>query len=161
ESDTKNVYDDPFDSKGEKIKESKLFIDKLDLPCDFLLPFKYDSFLSVDFSKVDALPLTNNEDKDFSRDEDFPSPNNEDKPDFHKPDEDFSCSMWKEYSSFGCSSVPFLSPLIHSSMGEFGPAHRPTSASWEAPHAYQYFSIPGNLKTLANGFCTQVFISSV
>nr|GEU77296.1 reverse transcriptase domain-containing protein [Tanacetum cinerariifolium] len=42
--------------------------------------------------------------------------------DFHKPDEDFSCSKWKEYSSVGCSSVPFLSPLIHSSMGEFGPA---------------------------------------
>nr|GEX71966.1 hypothetical protein [Tanacetum cinerariifolium] len=26
-------------------------------------------------------------------------------------------------SSLGCSSVPFLSPLIHSSMGEFGPPH--------------------------------------
>nr|GEU49405.1 reverse transcriptase domain-containing protein [Tanacetum cinerariifolium] len=35
ESDTENVYDDPFDSKGEKIKESKLFIDELDLLCDF------------------------------------------------------------------------------------------------------------------------------
>nr|GEZ17175.1 hypothetical protein [Tanacetum cinerariifolium] len=57
--------------------------------------------------------------------------------DFHKPDEDFSCSMWKEYSSLGCSSVLFLSPLIISSMGEFGLAHRPkTSASWEATHAY-------------------------
>nr|GEX08675.1 hypothetical protein [Tanacetum cinerariifolium] len=44
-------------------------------------------------------------------------------PDFHKPDEDFSRSKWKEYSSLGCSSVLFLSPLIHSSMGEFGPAH--------------------------------------
>nr|GEW40818.1 hypothetical protein [Tanacetum cinerariifolium] len=33
ESDTKNVYDDRFDSKGEKIKESKLLIDELDLPC--------------------------------------------------------------------------------------------------------------------------------
>nr|GFB31592.1 hypothetical protein [Tanacetum cinerariifolium] len=31
ESDIKNVYDDPFDSKGEKIKESKLLIDELDL----------------------------------------------------------------------------------------------------------------------------------
>nr|GEV68981.1 reverse transcriptase domain-containing protein [Tanacetum cinerariifolium] len=49
ESDTENVYDDPFDSKGEKIKESKLLIDKLDLPCDFLLPFEYDSFVSQDF----------------------------------------------------------------------------------------------------------------
>nr|GEV44408.1 reverse transcriptase domain-containing protein [Tanacetum cinerariifolium] len=40
-SDTENVYDDPFDSKGEKIKESKLLIDELDLPCDFLPPFEY------------------------------------------------------------------------------------------------------------------------
>nr|GEZ18776.1 ribonuclease H-like domain-containing protein [Tanacetum cinerariifolium] len=29
ESDTKNVYDDPFDSKGEKIKESKLDVDAM------------------------------------------------------------------------------------------------------------------------------------
>nr|GEW37633.1 hypothetical protein [Tanacetum cinerariifolium] len=65
ESDTKNVYNDPFESKGEKIKESKLLIDELDLPCYFLLPSEYDSFISEDFSKVDALPSTNNEDKDL------------------------------------------------------------------------------------------------
>nr|GEW11210.1 hypothetical protein [Tanacetum cinerariifolium] len=35
-SDTENVYDDPFDSKGEKIKESKLLMDKLELPYDLL-----------------------------------------------------------------------------------------------------------------------------
>nr|GEY70331.1 hypothetical protein [Tanacetum cinerariifolium] len=46
ESNTENVYDDPFDSKGEKINESKLLIDKLDLPCDFLTPSEYDSFIS-------------------------------------------------------------------------------------------------------------------
>nr|GEU90515.1 hypothetical protein [Tanacetum cinerariifolium] len=46
ESDTENVYDDPFDSKGEKIKESKLLIDELDLPCDFLPYFEYDLFNS-------------------------------------------------------------------------------------------------------------------
>nr|GFB86291.1 hypothetical protein [Tanacetum cinerariifolium] len=46
-----------------------------------------------------------------------------DQPDFLKRDEDFSCSKWKEYSSLRCSSVPFLSPLIRSSMREFGPAH--------------------------------------
>nr|GEW02900.1 hypothetical protein [Tanacetum cinerariifolium] len=66
ESDAENVYDDHFDSKGEKIKESKLLIDELDLPCDFLPPFEYDSFISQDFSRVDALPLTNNEDKIFN-----------------------------------------------------------------------------------------------
>nr|GEY40485.1 hypothetical protein [Tanacetum cinerariifolium] len=54
-SDTENVYDDPFDSKEEKIKESKLLIDELDLPCGFL-PSEYDSFLSEDFSRVDANP---------------------------------------------------------------------------------------------------------
>nr|GEV86754.1 hypothetical protein [Tanacetum cinerariifolium] len=66
ESDTKNVYDDPFNSKGEKIKESKLLIDDLDLPCDLLPSFEYDLILSEDFSRVDALPSTNNEDKVFN-----------------------------------------------------------------------------------------------
>nr|GEX55930.1 reverse transcriptase domain-containing protein [Tanacetum cinerariifolium] len=46
EFDDGNVYDDPFDSKEEKIKESKLLIDELDLPCDFLPPSEYDSFIS-------------------------------------------------------------------------------------------------------------------
>nr|GEX76422.1 hypothetical protein [Tanacetum cinerariifolium] len=64
ESHTKNVYDDPFDSKRENIKESKLLINELDLPCDFLLFSKNDSFLSEVFSRVDALPSTNNEDKE-------------------------------------------------------------------------------------------------
>nr|GEY03156.1 hypothetical protein [Tanacetum cinerariifolium] len=63
ESCTDYVYNDPFDSKGEKIKESKLSIDELDLPSDFLPPSKYDSFLSEDFSKGDTLSSTNNEDK--------------------------------------------------------------------------------------------------
>nr|GEZ26786.1 reverse transcriptase domain-containing protein [Tanacetum cinerariifolium] len=141
ESDADNFYDDPVDSKGEKIKESKLLIDKLDLPCDFPPYSEYDSFNSQDFSRVDALPSTNNEDKVFNPGiliheklvkintrvvqdmklaisnaslvfEDFDSPFY-----FHKPDEDFACSMWKEHSSLGCSSVPFLSPLISSSMG--------------------------------------------
>nr|GEZ81725.1 hypothetical protein [Tanacetum cinerariifolium] len=66
ECDTENVYDDPFDSKGEKIKESKLLIYELDLPCDFLLPSEYDLILYEDFSKVDALPSTNYEDKVFN-----------------------------------------------------------------------------------------------
>nr|GEY19802.1 hypothetical protein [Tanacetum cinerariifolium] len=63
ESDTEYVYDDPFDSKGEKIKESKLLIDELDLLSDFLPSSEFDSFLFEDFSKVDALPSTNNKDK--------------------------------------------------------------------------------------------------
>nr|GEZ91376.1 reverse transcriptase domain-containing protein [Tanacetum cinerariifolium] len=68
ESDTKYVYDDPFDSNGEKIKESKLLIDELDLPrsSDFLPSLEYDSFLFEDFSKVDAFLSTDNEDKVFN-----------------------------------------------------------------------------------------------
>nr|GEV91767.1 hypothetical protein [Tanacetum cinerariifolium] len=67
-SDTVDAYNDPFDSKGEKIKESKLLIDELDLPRsnDFLPFLEYDSFLFEDFSEVDALPSTNNEDKVFN-----------------------------------------------------------------------------------------------
>nr|GEX12732.1 hypothetical protein [Tanacetum cinerariifolium] len=66
ESDDESVYDDLFDSKGDKIKESKLLIDELDLPCDFLSLSEYDSFNSQDFSRVDALPSPNNEDKVFN-----------------------------------------------------------------------------------------------
>nr|GEZ67966.1 hypothetical protein [Tanacetum cinerariifolium] len=68
ESDNDEAYNDPFDFKGEKIKESKLLIDELDLPrlSDFLPSLEYDSFLFEYFSKVDALPLTNNEDKVFN-----------------------------------------------------------------------------------------------
>nr|GEX03666.1 reverse transcriptase domain-containing protein [Tanacetum cinerariifolium] len=66
ESDADNFYNDPFDSKGEKIKESKLLIDELDLACDFLPYPEYDSFNSQDFSRVDDLPSPNNEDKVFN-----------------------------------------------------------------------------------------------
>nr|GFB88662.1 hypothetical protein [Tanacetum cinerariifolium] len=56
--------DDSFDSKGEKIKESELLIDQLDLPCDILS--KYDSFASQDFSRDDDLLSPDNEDKAFN-----------------------------------------------------------------------------------------------
>ncbi|GKG21530.1 hypothetical protein Tco_0384125, partial [Tanacetum coccineum] len=68
ETDIDNVYDDPFDSKGEKIKDYKILINELDLPgsSDFL-PFpECDSVFYEDFFEVDALPSTNNEDKDFN-----------------------------------------------------------------------------------------------
>nr|GEV53617.1 reverse transcriptase domain-containing protein [Tanacetum cinerariifolium] len=67
-SDTKYVYDDPFDSKGEKIKDSKLLIDELYLPrsSDFLSSPEYNSFLFEDFSELDDLPSTDNEDKEFN-----------------------------------------------------------------------------------------------
>ncbi|GKA23262.1 reverse transcriptase domain-containing protein, partial [Tanacetum coccineum] len=68
ESDNDDVYDDPFDSKEDKIKVSKLLIDELDPPrsSDFLPSPKCDSVLYEYFSEVDALPLTNNEDKVFN-----------------------------------------------------------------------------------------------
>ncbi|GKE97021.1 hypothetical protein Tco_1581876, partial [Tanacetum coccineum] len=68
ESDNDNVYDDPFDFKEEKIKDSKILIDELDPPrsSDFL-PFpECDSVFYEYFFEVDALPLTNNEDKVFN-----------------------------------------------------------------------------------------------
>nr|GEW60107.1 hypothetical protein [Tanacetum cinerariifolium] len=67
-SDNDDAYNNPFDFKGEKIKESKLLIDELDLPrsSDFFPSLEYDSFLFEDFFKVDALPSTNNEDKVFN-----------------------------------------------------------------------------------------------
>ncbi|GKC19065.1 hypothetical protein Tco_1021215 [Tanacetum coccineum] len=63
-----NTYDDPFDSKEEKIKESKLLIDELDPPgsSNFLPFLEYDLVFYEYFCEVDALPSTNNEDKDFN-----------------------------------------------------------------------------------------------
>nr|GEW79869.1 reverse transcriptase domain-containing protein [Tanacetum cinerariifolium] len=68
ESDIEYVYDDPFDSKEDEIKEFKLLIDELDLlrSSNFLSSLEYDSFLFEDFSEVDALPSTNNKDKIFN-----------------------------------------------------------------------------------------------
>nr|GEW16779.1 reverse transcriptase domain-containing protein [Tanacetum cinerariifolium] len=61
------AYNDPFDFKEDKIKESKLLIDELDplRSSDFLSSPEYDLFLFEKFFEVDALPSTNNEDKDF------------------------------------------------------------------------------------------------
>ncbi|GJS36421.1 reverse transcriptase domain-containing protein [Tanacetum coccineum] len=63
-----DTYDVPFYSKEEKIKESKLLIDELDLPgsSDFLPSPECDSIFYEDFSEVDVLSSTNNEDKDFN-----------------------------------------------------------------------------------------------
>nr|GEV98661.1 reverse transcriptase domain-containing protein [Tanacetum cinerariifolium] len=64
ESDATNFDDDFFYPKGEKIKESELLIDQLDLPCDILS--EYDYFNSQDFSRDDSLPSPDNEDKVFN-----------------------------------------------------------------------------------------------
>ncbi|GJW43571.1 hypothetical protein Tco_0072370 [Tanacetum coccineum] len=68
ESVNDNTYDDPFDFKEEKIKESKLLIDELDLleSSNFLPLPECDSVFYEDFSEVDALSSTNNEDKVFN-----------------------------------------------------------------------------------------------
>ncbi|GKB16435.1 hypothetical protein Tco_0850358 [Tanacetum coccineum] len=65
----KILYDDPFDSKENKIKDSKLLVDELDSPrsSSFLIHFlECDSVLYVDFSEVDTLTSTDNEDKVFN-----------------------------------------------------------------------------------------------
>ncbi|GJY26756.1 reverse transcriptase domain-containing protein [Tanacetum coccineum] len=62
------TYDDLFDFNEEKIKDAKLLIDELDSPksSDFL-PFpECGSAFYEDFSEVNALPSTNNEDKVFN-----------------------------------------------------------------------------------------------
>nr|GEX02688.1 hypothetical protein [Tanacetum cinerariifolium] len=135
ESDTEKVYDDPFDSKGEKIKESKLLIDELDLPCDFLPPSEDDSFISQDFSRVDAKPSTNNEDK----------VNNPGILIQEKPFEIITHVIQDKKLVISNASLvledfdlPFYEPLFFK----------------EVP------SIPGNVKTHAEGFCPPVFISS-
>nr|GEZ89341.1 hypothetical protein [Tanacetum cinerariifolium] len=86
--DNDDVYDDPFDSKEDKLNESELLIDELDplRSSDFLPSHEYDSVLYEYFFKdfnpplyelplykevprkvqVDALPSTNNEDKVFN-----------------------------------------------------------------------------------------------
>ncbi|GJV44497.1 reverse transcriptase domain-containing protein [Tanacetum coccineum] len=63
-----DTYDDPFDFKEEKIKDSKILIDELDLPeSNNVLPFlECDSVFYEDFSEVNALTSTNNEDKVFN-----------------------------------------------------------------------------------------------
>ncbi|GKE95289.1 hypothetical protein Tco_1580144 [Tanacetum coccineum] len=63
-----DTYDDPFNFKEEKIKNSKILIDELDSPeSSDLLPFpECDSVFYKDFSEVHALPSTNNEDKVFN-----------------------------------------------------------------------------------------------
>nr|GEZ40841.1 reverse transcriptase domain-containing protein [Tanacetum cinerariifolium] len=59
ESNTEIFYDDPCDSKGDKIKESKLLIDELDLPCDFLpsenLKTPAEGFYPPDFISSNSL----------------------------------------------------------------------------------------------------------
>ncbi|GJS11024.1 reverse transcriptase domain-containing protein [Tanacetum coccineum] len=63
-----DTYEDPFYSKEEKIKDSKILIDELDHPKSsiFLPSPECDSVFYEDFSEVDALPSTNNEDKVFN-----------------------------------------------------------------------------------------------
>ncbi|GJX38802.1 hypothetical protein Tco_0252105 [Tanacetum coccineum] len=65
----KYFYDDPFDSKENKIKVSKLLVDELDSTglSSFLPHFlESDSILYEDFSEVDTLTSTDNEDKVFN-----------------------------------------------------------------------------------------------
>ncbi|GKD98141.1 hypothetical protein Tco_1382038, partial [Tanacetum coccineum] len=63
-----DTYDDPFYSKEEKIKDSKILINELDHPKSsiFLPSPECDLVFYEDFSEVDALPSTNNGDKVFN-----------------------------------------------------------------------------------------------
>ncbi|GJQ90990.1 reverse transcriptase domain-containing protein [Tanacetum coccineum] len=63
-----DTYDDPFDSKEEKIKDVKLLIDELDPPRSriFLPSPECDLLFYEDFSEVDTLSSTDNKDKVFN-----------------------------------------------------------------------------------------------
>nr|GEU45179.1 reverse transcriptase domain-containing protein [Tanacetum cinerariifolium] len=125
-SDADNFYDDLFDSKGEKIKEDddlpspdnedkvfnpgiliheKLVIIITRVAQEQKLAISYASLVFEDFDPLLYEPFVFKDVPNSMRLSCFQSQS-----DFHKPDEDFSCSKWKEYSSLGCSSVPFLSP---------------------------------------------------
>nr|GEU65297.1 hypothetical protein [Tanacetum cinerariifolium] len=135
ESDIENVYDDPFDSNGEKIKESKLLIDELDLPCDFLPLSEYDSFISQDFSRVDAKPSTNNEDKVFN-------------PGILSQENPFEIiTRVVQDKKLAISNASLVRE-------DFDPLFYEPLFFKEVP------SIPRNLKTNTEGFCPPVFISS-
>nr|GEU51705.1 ribonuclease H-like domain-containing protein [Tanacetum cinerariifolium] len=127
------------------VKDSDSLMEEIDLSCtpDYPMPpgiedddydSKRDILILKDLPSNDTLSIPEIETFHF----DIPSfsrpPAKPTDAFCYMPDDD----LWKEHSYLGCSSVPFLSPLISSSMGEFGPANRPkTSASWEATHAYQ------------------------
>ncbi|GJS93395.1 hypothetical protein Tco_0800363 [Tanacetum coccineum] len=66
ESVNDNTYDDPFDFKEEKIKESKLLIDELDPPRSSIFLLECDLVFYEDFSEIDTLNSTDNEDKVFN-----------------------------------------------------------------------------------------------
>nr|GEX97544.1 reverse transcriptase domain-containing protein [Tanacetum cinerariifolium] len=147
-SDAENVYDDPFDSKEDKIKESKLLIDELGLLFDSLPSSEYDSILSKDFSRVDAFPSTNNEDKDFSRVDANPLTNNEDNV--------FNPGILSQENLFEIITrdKKLATSNAYLMLEDFDPPFYEPLFFKEVP------SILRNLKTHAKGFCPPVFISS-
>nr|GEW98763.1 reverse transcriptase domain-containing protein [Tanacetum cinerariifolium] len=155
-----NVYDDPFDSKEEKIKESKFLIDELDLPCDLLPPSEYDSFISQDFSRVDGLPSTNNEDKVFN-----PGILIQEKPIkiITRVFQDKKLAISNASLVLEDFDPPFYEPLFFKEVPKSKMLLLFSSKNEEKFSNQGYTllkSIPGNVKTLAKGFCTQLFISS-
>nr|GEX92012.1 reverse transcriptase domain-containing protein [Tanacetum cinerariifolium] len=161
-SDADNFDDDPFDSKGEKIKESELLIDQLDLPCDILS--EYDSFNSQDFSRDDDLPSPDNEDKVFNPGilileksvKTITRVAQEKKLAISYASlvfEDFNPPI---YEPFVFKDVPNSMRLLSFSSENEEKVFKPGIYTSE-----KLSSILGYMKTLANGFYTQVFISSV
>nr|GEV14283.1 reverse transcriptase domain-containing protein [Tanacetum cinerariifolium] len=59
ESDNEYVYNDPFDSKGEKIKESKLLIDELDLPRSVISFLPLNSVQATPDKNVEKIAISN------------------------------------------------------------------------------------------------------
>ncbi|GKC99859.1 hypothetical protein Tco_1170134 [Tanacetum coccineum] len=134
-----NTYDDPFDSKEEKIKDSKILIDELDPPgsSDFL-PFpKCDSVFYEDFSEVDALSSTNNKDKEFiplfSGNYLIRALKLSKSLKFLKARWRFFLALMERTSEFWMFRVSISTPLTSSSMGGSGQAKLPKTSASIAP----------------------------
>nr|GEZ75855.1 reverse transcriptase domain-containing protein [Tanacetum cinerariifolium] len=164
ESDADNFDDDSFDSKGEKIKEFELLIDQLDLPCDILPCSEYDSFNSQDFSRDDNLASHDNEDKVFNPGiliheklvKIITRVAQEKKLAISYASlvvEDFDPSF---YEPLVFKDVPNSMRLLLFSSENEEKVFKPGIYTSE-----KLSNILGNMKPLANGFCTQVFISSI
>nr|GFA02916.1 hypothetical protein [Tanacetum cinerariifolium] len=157
-------YSFPPRFDGEKIKESKLLIDELDLPCDILPYSEYDSFASQDFSKDDDLPSPDNEDKVFN-----PGILIQEKSVKIITRVAHEKKLVISYASlvFEDFDPPFYEPLVFKDVPNSMRLLLFSSENEEKvfkPGIYtseKLSSIPECMKTLANGFCTQVFISSV
>nr|GFC12053.1 hypothetical protein [Tanacetum cinerariifolium] len=147
----------------EKIKESELLIDELDLPCDFLPYLEYDSFASQDFSRDDDLPSPDNKDKVFN-----PGILIQEKSvtiitrvaQEKKLAVSYASLVFEDFNPLFYEPIVFKDVLNLMRLLLFLFENEEKVFKPGIYTSEKLSTIPENMKTLANGFCTQVFISS-